>query len=196
MSQNRRTVLEWPLRRPSWNAVLPVVERRQRQTVGRLAGEEIVVVGEILQFGQRTNFRRNLTGEKIVGNVQLLQAYHLGDSFRQGAGELIKANVQHRQVKQLSDIRVKAAGKIIIDEENLIQGRAHVADAGGDTAGKLIIGKDDNRGRQMTEIRRDALSEPIVIDKQSIKILLKKLRWKGAFEVIESDVEVVKAGEG
>jgi len=52
-----------PLNGPRRQAVEPIVKRRQGETGGRLAGEEVRGVSEVEEVRQHTNTRRNLTGE-------------------------------------------------------------------------------------------------------------------------------------
>jgi len=52
-----------PLNGPPRQAVDPIVKRRQGETGGRLAGEEVKGVGEVEKVRQHTYTGRNLTGE-------------------------------------------------------------------------------------------------------------------------------------
>lgn len=77
-----------------------------------------------------------------MSHVQLLQADHLSNCLRQRSRELIEANIQHSQVSEKADVGIDATCEPIVEEDNLIERRAKVTDAGGKAASEMVIGKD------------------------------------------------------
>lgn len=69
LSQNRFTLSGRSLSRPIRQAILPIIKLRQSQAYRRLAGEEVIGDGEILQPRQLTYALRNSAGENIIRHI-------------------------------------------------------------------------------------------------------------------------------
>lgn len=170
--------------------------RWKRQAVGCFVGEEIIVVSEVLEVPESTDFGRNRTGEIVMGHIQLLQTYHLRNGFRQSSSQSIEAHVEHCQICKLSNIGIEATCELVIDQEDFMEGCTQIPKAKRDTTTEWIVGNNDNRSRGVTEVRRHDLGKSIIINKDSIQSFFKQFCGKLTFEFIETDIKVVEIREG
>jgi len=111
------------------DAVLAVVDVRHLEAPVRLAAEEVVGVGEVLEVRQLADALRYLAGELVVRDVELLQRAHVADGVRQRAGDAVEAEVEHGELVQLADLRRDAGGDAAVEEDELVERPGHVADA-------------------------------------------------------------------
>lgn len=113
-------LLAGPLVGASGDAVLPVVDVGHLQAPVRLAAEEVVGVGEVLEVGQRADALRDLAGEHVVRDVELLEGVHVADGVRQLADDAVGAEVKHGELVQLADLRRDAGGDAAVEEHQLV----------------------------------------------------------------------------
>jgi len=126
----RGALLRRPLRGAVGQAVAPVaVPRHDARARRRLAREEVVGEGEVLEARQVAYPRRYGAGEQVVRDVQLLQLPHERELRRQRAGELVEADVEHGELPQQADLRREAGGEAVVDEQDLVERAGHVGDA-------------------------------------------------------------------
>lgn len=108
-------------------------------------------------------------------NIELLQALHLTNGGRQRSLKMIKTDIKDGKVFKFSDLGRQTAGEVIIHENNFIEGITHVTNAGRNAASQIIISKYQDRNRGVSEIIRYSKSESVVIQEDSIKILVEKV---------------------
>lgn len=72
---------------------------------GRLAGDEVVRVGEVLEARQVADPLRHVPDEAVVAEVELLDAPEPGELAGDGAHELVEAEVEHGEPLERADLR-------------------------------------------------------------------------------------------
>lgn len=165
---------------------------RQGQARWSLTGEEIVPVSEVLQLSKPTDGVGDGAGEHIVGDVELFQALHLPDLAGQRAQQLVVADVEHRHVLEQSDGGRQARLQSAIDENDLIEGGGHLAQARRKATPEVVVGEHDDRHRGVADVVRELVHQAIVVDEDGVELLLEKLPGDGPLELVESEVEVLE----
>ena len=184
--QERDALLAGPLVGAPSDAVLAVVDVRHLEAPVRLAAEEVVGVGEVLEVRQLADALRYLAGELVVRDVELLQRAHVADGVRQRAGDAVEAEVEHGELLQLADLRRDAGGDAAVEEDELVERPGHVADAARQAAAQpRQVRQHDHRRRRVGEALRQCELEVVVIDKKRVDLLLEDRRRHLAAEVVE-----------
>lgn len=144
MGQEGLALRRGSLRRPTGQAVPPVIERRHLEAHRRLSGEEVIREGEVLKAGQSADGGRNLAGEEVVGDIQLLEAEHPSDGVWQGPDELVEAEIEDGEVLEEADLGREARSEAVVEENDLVEGPGHVANACRDASPEAVVGEDDD----------------------------------------------------
>jgi hypothetical protein len=194
--QERDALLARALVGAPGDAVLAVVDARHLEAPVRLAAEEVVRVGEVLEVRQAADALRYLAGEAVVRDVELLQRPHVADRVRQGAGDAVEAEVQHGELVQLADLGRDAGGDAAVEQDQLVERGGHVADAARQAAADpLQVGQHDHRRRRVGEAVGQRELEVVVVDEERVDLLVEDGRRHLAAEVVEPDVHVLDVGE-
>lgn len=127
-------------------------------------------------------------------DIELLDTLQPPKRLRQLSQKLIEADIEDCNILQPADRVWEARSQPVVEENDLIEPR-HVADARREAAVEVIVGEDDDRDRGIAEIVRDLESQPVVVDEDGVEVLVEEIRGDGAFELIESDVEVLEGWE-
>lgn len=67
MCQKRFALAVRSLIGSSWQTILPIIKRRQSQTLRRLSTEKVIRVSEVLQIGKLANRLWDDAGKHVVG---------------------------------------------------------------------------------------------------------------------------------
>lgn len=127
-------------------------------------------------------------------HIQLLQAHHPPNLLRQRPHQLIKADVEHRQILQQPDLLRHARPQPVVRQNNLIQPR-HVPQAGGHAPAEIVVGEDDDRHGGVAEVGGNVEVEAVAVDEYGVEVFVEELGGDGAFELVESEVEVSEGRE-
>lgn len=174
------------------NTILPPIEHdaaAEPTALRRLLGEVVEGVGEVLQPRQLADGGRNLSGEAVVRHIQLLQLPHAADLRRQRPLQVVEAHIKHRQLLEHPNLRRQTTGEVIVHQNQLVQRLPHLPNAGRNTTAEIIIRQNQHRNRRVPQILRNAEPEPVVIQEQSIQILIENLRRNTAFEVVKPQIQ-------
>lgn len=192
LSSVRCALLSRPLPALTRYTILPPIKHggaTDSTALRRLPGEVIEGVGEVLQARQLADSGWHHPGEAVVGYIQLLQAPHAADLRRQRPLQIVKTHIKHRQVLQHPNLRRQAPRQIIIHQNQLVQSLPHLPNAGRNAAAEIVVRQNQHRNRRVPQILRYAESESVVVEEQSIQILVKHLRRHATLEVIEPEVQ-------
>lgn len=184
--QERDALLAGALVGAAGDAVLAVVNVRHLEAAVRLAAEEVVGVGEVLEVREGADGVRDLAGEAVVRDVELLQRPHVADGLRQRAGEVVEAEVEHGELVQLADLRRDARRDAAVEEDQLVERLGHVADAARQAAPQLRqVRQHDHRRRRVAEALRQLEVEVVVVDEQRVYLLLEYRRRHLSAQVVK-----------
>lgn len=131
-----------------------------------------------------------------MSHIQLLQALHLADRRRERSLEMVEADIKDSNLVEKADLRWQARGKIIIEEDDLIQGLPHLPNAPRNAAAEIVVGQDQNRDGGVAQILRNPELEPVVIEENSVQILVEELGRHRAFELVEPEIQELELGHG
>lgn len=158
----------------------------------RLAGEEVVRVGEVLEAGEVADARGDAPGEAVVRDVQLLGALHAGNGLRQRALEAVEADVEDGYAAEQPDLERDAAGEVVIEEDDLVKRVGHAADGRGDAPAEVVIGEDKDGDGGRAQGGGDTGTEAVGVEEDGVEGPLKEPRRDGPLEVVEAEVEVTE----
>jgi hypothetical protein len=177
-----------PLSRSSRDAVPPPVGRRRRAT--RPRGEEVVLVGEVLEALQRADGRRHRAFEEVPGDVELLDGGQAGDAPGKRALEVVAADVEHRHLPEQPDLRRDASGELVVDEHDFVERLGHPPDGRRDATPEAVVREHDDGRRRAPEVGRDGAREAVGVEEDGVERAVEQLGRDGALEVVEPEVEV------
>ncbi|KAB8103770.1 hypothetical protein EE612_036366, partial [Oryza sativa] len=183
-----------PLSRSSRDAVPPPVGRRRRAT--RPRGEEVVLVGEVLEALQRADGRRHRAFEEVPGDVELLDGGQAGDAPGKRALEVVAADVEHRHLPEQPDLRRDASGELVVDEHDLVERLGHPPDGRRDATPEAVVREHDDGRRRAPEVGRDGAREAVGVEEDGVERAVEQLGRDGALEVVEPEEPEVGEGVG
>ena len=105
---------------------------------------------------------------------------------------MIEAHVKNSHFLEHPDLRRQASSEIVVLENDLVEGFSHLSDAAWNAPSKVVVRKDKNRNRRVPKILRDAKLEPVVVQEDSIKRLVKELGGDGTFKLVEAQIQVLE----
>lgn len=108
---------------------------------------------------------------------------------------MIEAHVKNSHLLEHPDLRRQASSEIVVHENDLVEGLAHLSDAAWNAPSKVVVRKDKNRNRRVPKILRDAKLEPVVVQEDSIKRLVKELGGHRTFKLVEAQIQVLEGGQ-
>lgn len=109
------------------------------------------------------------------------------------ACERVEAHVHDFDVSEEAEPLGNATCELVVEEQNLPEPGAHVAKAGGDGAGEVVVGQRDHGSRGGPEVHGDLPSEPVVVEENRIQFLDKQPVRDLAGEAVEPEVKVEEA---
>ncbi|BAS70719.1 Os01g0180050, partial [Oryza sativa Japonica Group] len=193
--EERGALPQRPLGGAVGQAVPPVAVARHGVRAGRrLAGEEVVREGEVLEARQLAHRLRYRPREQVVRDVELLHLPHPGHRRRQRAGEPVEAHVEHRHLSQHPDLRRQAGAEARVDEQDLVERPGHVAEARREAAAEAVVREDDDGDRRVAEVVREVEAEAVVVEEDGVERPVEQLAGHPALEVVEA--EEAEAAEG
>lgn len=145
-----------------------------------------------MQIRQLANTGRYNTCETVVCNVKLLNTLHVSNAGRERALKMIEAHVKNSYFLEHPDLGRQASSEIVVHENDLVQGFAHPSDAAWNAPTKVVVRKDKNRNRRVPKILWDAKLEPVVVQEDSIKRLVKELGGHRTFKLVEAQIQVLE----
>ncbi|KAK2972702.1 hypothetical protein RJ640_025553 [Escallonia rubra] len=115
---------------------------------------------------------------------------HSSDRGWQRPLEAVEADVKHCELLEESDlVSGQAAGEVVIHENDLVEGVAHLANAARDATTEVIVGEDQHRHRRVAEVLRDPRAEPVVVEEDGIKVLVEQLGRNWPLELVEPEIK-------
>lgn len=194
-------LLRGALVRQARNAVLLGVEQHLAAgagggALGWLRREVVIRVGEVLEPGELADTGGDGAGEGVVGDVELLEAGHGGEGAREGALEVVEADVEDGEVAEEANLGRDATGQVVVEEDDLVEGGGHPADAGGDAAAQVVVGHYHHGGRRGAQIGGDAVAEAVGVEEDGVEGTVEERRGNGALELVEAEVQVAEGGQG
>jgi hypothetical protein len=105
------------------------------------------------------------------------------------------AGIKHSHITKQPNFCWEATTKIIAHKDDLVQ-VCHLADAVWNAASEFVVRKCDYRNWGVAYCLRNGGCEPVVIQEQSIEVLVEEFWRQTTFEIIESDVKILEAWQG
>jgi hypothetical protein len=125
-----------------------------------------------------------------VRNIQLLNIGKPFERLRQDSSECVGGDVQDRHVSKQANLGGQASGEVIVQENNLVQCAGHFSNAAWNAALEIVIGNHHNRSRGVSESVRNGGCEPVIVQEQSIEVLVEELRRQLTLKIIEPKIKV------
>ena len=157
--------------------------------------EVVTREGEVCQAWQLANTLRHKSCQLVVVEIKefnLLQACKAG---RQDSGEPIVAGIKDSHITKQPNFCREAPTEAIAHKDDLVQ-VGHPADAVWNAASELVVSECDDRNGGVAYCLRDGGCEPVVIQEQSIELLVEEFWRQTTFEIIESEVKILEAWPG
>lgn len=105
---------------------------------------------------------------------------------------MIEAHVKHSHLLEHPDLGRQTSGEIVIHENDLVQGLAHLSDTARNAPTKVVVRKDKNRNRRVPKILRNAKLEPVVVQEDRIKRLVEELGGDRTLKLVEAQIQVLE----
>jgi len=188
-------LLRRPLVGAVGDAVPAVVEGLDVQAGGRLAGDEVVGVGEVLEVRQAADPLRHVADEAVVSEVELLDAAKAGELVGDGAHELVEAEVEHGEARERGELRRDAGLEPRVHEDDLVERAGHVGDGRREAAAEVVVGEHEHGRRRVADVVGDPEAEAVGVDEDGVERAVEEVAGHGALEVVEAEVEVPEAGQ-
>jgi hypothetical protein len=177
------------------DAVPAVVKALDVQADGRLAGDEVVGIGEVLEMRQAADLLRHVADEAVVAEVELLDAVEARELVGDGAHQLVEAEVEHGEAHERAELRRHAGLEPRVHEDDLVERGRHVGDGGREAAAEVVVGEHEHGGRRVAEVVGDLETESVGVDEDGVERSVEELAGHGSLEVVEAQVEVSEAGQ-
>jgi hypothetical protein len=195
--QHRRALERGLLCRPQVAEAVAGVVEVHLGLVGRharpgLGVEEVVGEAEVDERGHLADGLVHDAGEDVLGHVELLELAAAGELLGQRADEAVAADVDDGGVDEQADLERQAAVEGVVEEDDLVEGVDHLADALGDAADELVVGEDDDGGGGVAEGLRDGSDEAVAVDEDGVVLPVEERGREVALEVVEADAEVLE----
>lgn len=145
-----------------------------------------------MQHGQSTHAAQYDPSEDIVGDIELLQRLHCSNARGEWSLETVEAHVEDGDLLQQFHLWRKASGEVVIQQDDLVQGLAHLPNATGNASPKVVVRQNQHGHWRLAQVLWDAESEPVVIEEDGVQIFVKELGRHTTLELIESEIQVLE----
>jgi hypothetical protein len=112
--------------------------------------------------------------EDVLVHVKLLELAVAGELLGQRANKAVATDVDDGGVDEQADLEEEAAVEGVVEEDDLIEGVDHLADAVGDASDELVVGEDDDGGGGVAEGLRDGSDEVVAVDEDGVVLLVEE----------------------